>query len=136
MRSRASSARIASSSAIFAAHVVELRLEIDPGEAGQLAELHVEDVDGLHLGELERLRHQRVPWRVGHVVAGPDQGDDLVDDVEGLDTAFEDVRAALGLGEAELRAAGDDVDLVTDVALERGQQVERAGHTVDQARPC
>ena len=31
------------------------RLEVDAGQAGELAELHVEDVLGLHVGELERL---------------------------------------------------------------------------------
>ena len=130
-RSRASSARIASSSWIVDAHVVELGLEVDAREPGQLAQLHVEDVDGLELGELERLGHQPGLGRRG-VVAGPDQGDDRVDHVERLDAALEDVLAAAGLVEAELRAPGDHVDLVGDVAGQRLGQVQRARHAVDE----
>ena len=58
-----------------------------------------------HLGELERLGHQAGLGRRG-VVAGPDQGDDRVDDVERLDAALEDVLAVAGLVEAELASAG------------------------------
>ena len=112
-------------------HVVELGLEVDAGQPGELAELHVEDVDGLHLGELERLGHQPRLGR-GGVVAAADEGDDLVDDVEGLDAALEDVLALPRLVEAEPRAPGDDLDLVARVAVERRAQVERARHAADQ----
>ncbi len=74
-------------------------------QAGELAQLHVEDVVGLDLGELERLDHQAGACG-GDVVARPDQGDDLVDDVERLDATFEDVFSPLGLGQAELRCGG------------------------------
>ena len=96
--------------------VLELGLEIDPRQPGELAQLHVEDVDGLQLGELERLGHQSGLGRRG-VVAAADQGDDLVDDVERLDPAFEDVLAPARPVEAELRPPGDHVDLVGDVAV-------------------
>ena len=113
------------------ANVGELGLEVDPAEARQLAELHVEDVDRLHLGELVRRDHQRRLGR-GRVVARPDEGDDLVDHVERLDPALEDVLAAACLVEPELGAPGDDLDLVADVAGERRGEVERARHTVDE----
>ena len=93
------------------ADVGELGLQVDARQPGQLAQLHVEDVDGLELAELERLGHQpRLGGR--RVVARPDQGDDLVDDVERLDPALEDVLAVAGLVEPELRAPGDHLDLV------------------------
>ena len=99
-----------------------------PGEA---AEGHVEDVVGLHLGELEALAHE--PLAGGRAVVGRlDEGDDLVDQVDGLEQPLDDVGPVLGLLEAELRAAGDDVGLVVDVGDQRIAQVEQAGHAVDQ----
>ena len=74
-------------------------------QPGQLAQLHVEDVVGLDLGELERFGHEALSGG-GHVVARPDQRDDLVDDVEGLDPAFEDVLATLGLRRVGTRCGG------------------------------
>ena len=87
--------------------------------------------NGLDLGELERLGHQS-GLRRGHVVACPDEGDDRVDDVERLDPTLEDVGPLLCLVEAELRSAGDHVDLVVDVAVQRLHEVERARHPVDE----
>ena len=87
------------------AHVGELGLEVDARQPGQLAQLHVEDVDGLELAELERLGHQPGLGR-GGVVAAADQGDDLVDDVERLDPALEDVLAASGLARGGTASAG------------------------------
>jgi hypothetical protein len=77
------------------------------------------------------LGHERVASRAP-VLGGADGGDDLVDEVERLDEALDDVRAPLGLGEAVLRAPGDDLDLVGDVGDEGVAQVEGAGHAVDQ----
>ena len=106
-------------------------LEVDAGEAGELAELHGEDVLGLQLAELEGLAGERDPGR-GAVVAGADGGDDLVDDVDGLEATLADVEVLGGLGEAVLGATADDLDLVVDVGLERLDQVERAGDAVDE----
>ena len=58
------------------AQLAELGLEVDAGEPGEAGERHVEDVLGLHLGELERRRDEPAPG-VGLVVGGPDGGDDL-----------------------------------------------------------
>ena len=44
--------------------------------------------------------------------------DEVVEVIEGDDVALEDVGAVLGLVEAELRAARDDIAAVFDVALE------------------
>ena len=66
------------------------------------------------------------------VLAGADEGDDRVDHVEGLEQALEDVGPVAGLVQAELRAPGDDLDLVLDVAVQRLHEVERARHPVDQ----
>ena len=87
------------------ADVCQLGLEVDARQPGQLAQLHVEDVDRLDLGELERLGHQ-ARLGGGGVVAGPDQGDHLVDDVERLEAALEDVLAVAASLEAELASAG------------------------------
>ena len=73
-------------------------------ELGEPAQLHVEDVVRLDLGELERLRHQ--PGAGGLDVGGtPDQGDDGVDHVERLHQALDDVLALLRLAQAVLASA-------------------------------
>ena len=61
-----------------------------------------------------------------------DEGDDLVDDVEGLEQALDDVGPVLRLLQPELGPAADDLDLVVDVGLQRLHQVERAGDAVDE----
>ena len=53
------------------------------------------------------------------ILAGPNRGDDLVDQVEGLHQAFDNVQPLLGLIEAVLRAASDDLDLVIDIGHKR-----------------
>ena len=73
------------------------------------------------------------PVAGGGAVLGPaDQGDDLVDDVDGLEQALDDVGAVLGLPQPELGPPADDLDLVVDVGLQRLHEVERAGHAVDE----
>ena len=99
------------------AQLVHLGLEVDAGQAGELAEAHVEDVLGLVDRELERLGHQADAGR-GPVVGRPDEGDDLVDDVDGLEQALDQVGPLAGLVEPELAAPADDLDLVVDVGLQ------------------
>ena len=111
--------------------VGELGVEVDAGQAGEPAERHVEDVLGLDVGELERFGHEAGPGGRA-VLAGPDEGDDLVDDVEGLHQAFDDVLSLARLGGPVLAAARDDIDLVLDVGLQDLEEVQRAGHPVDQ----
>ena len=68
----------------------------------------------------------------GAVLRAADRGDDLVDDVEGLEQALDDVGAVLRLLEPELGPAADDLDLVVDVGLQRLHEVERARDAVDE----
>ena len=112
-------------------HVDDLLLDVDAAEPGQLTQAHLEDVLGLHLAELERHGHQ-AGLGFCRILAAADEGDDLVDDIECLQSSLEDVLASAGLVEPELRTAGDDVDLVAQVALQRGDEVERARHAVDE----
>ncbi len=68
----------------------------------------------------------------GPVFRPPDEGDDLVDDVDGLEQALDDVGPVLRLLEPELRPATDHVDLVIDVGLQGLHQVQGARHAVDE----
>ena len=111
--------------------VVKFLLDIDPAEPRQLAQLHVEDVNGLSLGELIRLIHE-AGLGGRRVLAAADEGDDLVDDVEGLHAALEDVLTTAGLVEAKVGTSSDDFDLVTDIAVDRVTKVHRARHTIDE----
>ena len=86
---------------------------------------------GLYFGEFKRVCHQRVAGRAA-VLAGADGGDDLVDQVEGPDQAFNDVQAFLGCIKTRLRTPGDDLDLMVNVGDECTSQIEGAGHPGDQ----
>ena len=81
------------------AHVDDLLLDVDPAEPGELAQTHFEDVLGLHLAELERWC-QQTGLGFCRILAAADEGDDLIDDVECLQPAFEDVLAIAGLASA------------------------------------
>ncbi|GAA3101960.1 hypothetical protein GCM10020001_018730 [Nonomuraea salmonea] len=105
---------------------VELQLVV----AGQAAQRRVEDVGGLDVGQVEDL-HQ-AGARLGGVVAGPDDLDDLVDVEQRDDEAVDQVQALLALAAAELRAAAHDLEPVVDVDLQQLAQPERAGLVVDQ----
>ena len=91
------------------------RLDLAALEAGELVEAEFEDGVGLALGE-RVLRHQLLLGLVA-IGGGADDFDEVVEVIEGDDVALEDVGAVLGLLEAELRAAGDDIAAVLDVAL-------------------
>ena len=69
-----------------------------PLEGGQPAQLHVEDRVGLDLVDVEQLDQARAG--VVDLGGATDQRDDLVEHVERLDQAAEDVRATLGLARA------------------------------------
>ena len=113
------------------AQLLQLGLEVDPGQPGELPEPHVEDVLGLVERELEGLDHQAGAGR-GTVLRGPDEGDDLVDDVDRLEEALDQVGARLLLVQAELASPPDDLDLVIDVRPQHLHEVEGARHAVDQ----
>ena len=108
-----------------------LGLEVDLGEPRELAEPQVEDVLGLDVGELEGRGHEAGAGR-GAVFGPADEGDHLVDDVDGLEQALDDVGPILRLPQSELGPPADDLDLVVDVGLQRLHEVERAGDAVDE----
>ncbi len=84
--------------------------QVDAGQAGELTQLHVEDVVRLHLAELVRRGHQAASRAAATSSLARMRAMICVDDVERLDAALEDVLAALGLVEPELRPPGDDLD--------------------------
>ena len=69
----------------------QLVLELGATETREPPEGHVEDVVGLDLAELVRARHQSLPRRVA-IGRTTDEGDDLVDLVDRLEQALDDVR--------------------------------------------
>ena len=101
-------------------------------QRGEASQHHVEDRGRLDLREAEA-PHQLSPGLVGRGRC-PDQGDDLVEAVEGDEQALEDVHALLGLAKAELRAAGDDLHLVGDVGPQDVGDRQRARHPVDEGQ--
>ena len=103
--------------------VVVLGLELGLLESGELAETHLDDGGGLSLGESEG-RHE---FGLGLVDIGGTayDGDDLVDDVDGPEQAFEDMGALLCLLEVEPGAAHHD--LVTEVYEIGDDLLERKG---------
>ena len=127
VRSRPGSARMASSSA----QLGHLRFQLGTPQPGEATEGRVEDVVGLDLTELEGRRHQPLTGR-RPVLGAPDQGDDGVDHVQGLDQALDDVGPGTGLLQAELRPAADDLNLVLDVGRQGLHEVEGPRDTVHQ----
>jgi hypothetical protein len=98
-------------------------------EGGEAAQLHREDRVGLDLVDVEQL-HEALARLVDRRRAA-DERDDLVERVERLEVAAQDVHALLGLAQAELRAADDDLDLVLDPVRDEPVERERARHAVD-----
>ncbi len=101
-----------------------------PLQGRQPAQLHVEDRGGLDLVDVEQL-DQAV---ARHLDRGrrPDESDDLVERVEGLEVAAQDVRLFLGLAQAVARAALDDLELVLDPVPDEAVQRQGPRHAVDQ----
>ncbi len=108
----------------------ELLFEAGAPETGEANELHVEDVVRLTLAERHRLVLEGGQGG-GPVLAPSDQGDDLVDQVEGPNQTFDDVLSITGLTQPVLGSTGHHFDLVTDVGHEGIAQVESAGHPID-----
>ena len=99
-------------------------------EGGQATQLEGQDcvgLDGVHVEQVDQAG-------AGLVDGGgaADEGDDLVEGVEGLQVAFEDVQAFEGLAQAELRAAHDDVHLVGDPVADEAVDGQGAGYAVDE----
>ena len=115
-----------------AAQAVQLFLDLVALQAGQAAQLHLEDGRGL-LGRKAKAFDQSAAG-LGVGLRGADDADDLVDMVKGHQVALEDMRAGLGLLKVEAGAAGDDVDLVVDVVLQHLAQAQAFGNAVDECQ--
>ena len=100
------------------------------GVLGEAAQLHVEDVVGLHLVEVEGLHQPGA--RLGGVLGAPDDGDDVVDVGDGDHEAAYQVQAVLGLAELEPRPAKGDLEAVVEVDLEHLLQRHGAWLALDE----
>jgi len=109
-----------------------LLLELLALQAGQALQPHVEDGLGLDLGESEAL-HQPGPSAVG-IAGGPDQGNDLVDVVQGLQQARDDVLALAGLLQLVTGAPGDHVATVVDEVPQDLLECQDARNAVHQGQ--
>ena len=96
----------------------------------ETTQLHVEDRGGLQLVDVEQ-GHQTGAGILDRRRRA-DEGDDLVEGVEGLEVATQDVRALLGLAQAVPRTTLDDLDLVRDPVPDELLEGERARHAVDE----
>ena len=139
-------ARMRFSSLTVASSSLRLLVELLAAELREPAERHVEDVVGLDLGELERLapsarrapRPRSFDARIAFTIASI------------MSSAFTRPSTMCSrssrLLQPELRAPGDDDDLMVEPVLQRLLQVDRARHVVDErdhvdrerasARPC
>src|SRR5215475_10749793 len=110
-------------------HLFVLVDDLLPFEGREAPKLHVENRLRLNLRELELVDQPLLG-----VVRGlrrADQLDDLVDDVDGLLQAFQDVRAAPGLLQLVVRAVAHDLATEGDELVERLGQVENLRLAVD-----
>ncbi len=110
--------------------LVVFGLELVAFQSGELAETHLYDGVGLLHGEAE-LGHQPVPG-IRYAAGGTDQGDDLVDDVEGFQEAFEDMGTLEGFVEFEPGAAHHHFVAVTHEILDQLLEVELLRPAVHQ----
>jgi hypothetical protein len=107
-----------------------LLLDLGRLHVRQRAQLHADDVGGLALGELE-LRLQAGPRRVP-ILAVLNEVDDVVDHLQGLQPALEDVCAVPCLREVVLGAPADDLPAVIDVVFQRLLETQHLWLAVDQ----
>src|SRR5581483_11134138 len=96
--------------------LLELVLDLVAFEAGEAAELEVEDGLRLLVAHLPGLGHELLFGGVGGLGAA-DRLDDLVEVAQGDEVALEDVLAFAGAVELELGAAADDLAAVVDEGL-------------------
>ncbi len=106
--------------------VVDDLLTLEGSEATQL---HRQDGVGLDLVDREQL--DQAGARDVDGLRRADERDDLVERVESLDQAAQDVGAFLGLAQQVPRTPDDDLDLVVDVQPDHLVEAQRARHSVD-----
>ena len=112
------------------AQLVGFLLEFEAAELRQAAQLQVENVRRLRLGQVEHL-HEARPRRRG-VVGGADDLDDLVDVEDRDEQAVDEVEAVLLLAEAVRGASAHDVDAEVRVDAQQLLEPEGARLAVDE----
>ena len=110
--------------------LLALGLQLDLGELGEPAQLHVEDVVGLRLGELEGLHQPGAGLR--GVLGAADDGDHVVDVEDRDQQAVHQVQPIRGFAEPVGRAPPDDLQPVLQVDLQHLLQAERRRLAVHQ----
>ena len=106
-------------------------LEVAAPQPGESHELHVQDVVGLDLAELESIAHQALARR-GPVLGTTDQRDDVVDALKCLQQAEGYVRLVTGPAQSELAPPPDHLHLVIHVGHQEVPQVQGPWNTVDE----
>ena len=109
--------------------LLQLVDDLLPLEAGEPLELHLEDRVGLDLAEAEAAHEAGARLRRRLRLA--DEGDHLVEVVEGDDEAFEDVGPRLGLSQLEGRPPAHDLAAELDEQLRGLEQVQDLRPLVD-----
>ena len=107
-----------------------LGLELDPGELRQPAQLQVEDVGGLRVGEVEDVHQPGLGDR--GVLGGADDLDDLVDVQDRDEQTLDEVQPLLALAQAVGAAAAHHVEAEVDVDPQEVLQAEGAWLAVDE----
>ena len=109
---------------------VVLVLDLLAFQCGQPAQLHVED--GLRLFVAEAEAGDQLALGVVGAVGGADDADDLVQELERDAQALQNVRPLARHAQQVLRAAGDHLDAMIHVDLQRALEAEQARLAVDQ----
>ena len=113
------------------AQLAQLLLDFEDLQTGQTAQLQLDNGVRLQLVKAEVV-HDGLPRLGKAALAGADRRDDLIDDVNGLVQALEDVLALLCLLQLKRGAAADDLHLELNIALHHGFQAHDLGHAVVQ----
>ena len=106
----------------FLFQACQLFLDFFALQAGELPQAHLYNGLGLHVVQAETFHQRCFAFRYGF--GGPQNGDHLVDEVQGNHQAFQNMGPLLGLFQVEPGAPGDDIHLELDVFLQNLPQVQ------------
>ena len=93
--------------------------------------MHVKNVNGLNFSEVVRRNHQ-CGFCCGGVFTFTNQLDDLIDDIERLQSTVEQVQTSFSLIKTEFGTTSQYFDLVADVSVQSISQRELTRNAVDQ----
>ena len=99
-------------------------------QSGQAAQLQSQDRVGLDLVDIEQL-HQAASRLVDRGRA-TNQGNNLIQCIQGLEVTVQDVQTLLSLAQAELRTAHNHIDLVSNPVADKAINRQGSRNTVDQ----